>query len=128
MKLVRYFFVGGAAAVVDISLFILFAILLKFNYLVVGSVGFILATFVNYRLSVRYVFSSGSRFDKMQEIIAVYMISALGLIFHQLALYTAVQMFNMELMLSKINATALVFLWNYYIRHCYVFASNKIRE
>jgi putative flippase GtrA len=125
MKLIKYFFVGGAAAFVDISLFALFAKLLQFNYLIVGSLGFILATLINYRLSICYVFNSGIRFDKKQELLAVYTVSALGLLMHQLALYTAVQILNMELMVSKINATGLVFLWNFSIRNFFVFAVKK---
>ena len=42
----------------------LFAKLLGYNYLVVGCAGFILATAVNYFLSIRFVFRSGARFSK----------------------------------------------------------------
>jgi putative flippase GtrA len=127
MKLFKYFFVGGVAALVDISIFALFAKILQFNYLLIGAFGFILATFVNYILSVRYVFSSGIRFNnKQQELIAVYMVSAMGLLIHQVALYSAVNLLNLELMLAKINATGIVFLWNFSIRHFFVFSAKKI--
>ena len=44
----------------------LFAKLLGYNYLVVGCAGFILATAVNYFLSIRFVFRSGARFSKKE--------------------------------------------------------------
>ena len=42
----------------------LFAKLLGYNYLVVGCAGFVLATAVNYFLSIRFGFRSGARFSK----------------------------------------------------------------
>lgn len=127
MKLVKYFFIGGIAAIIDISIFVLFVKLFNFNYLVVGAVGFIIATFINYILSVRYVFSSGIRFNRKEhELIAVYMVSALGLLIHQVALYSGVNILNFELMLAKINATGMVFFWNFLIRHLFVFSPKKI--
>ena len=53
MKIVKYFFVGGLAAVVDIGLFYLGAGVAGWNYLIVGTVSFTIATLVNYVISVR---------------------------------------------------------------------------
>src|SRR2546425_149855 len=44
MRLVRYFFVGSAAALVDIGLFAVFARLLGYNYLIVAACTFGVAT------------------------------------------------------------------------------------
>ena len=51
MRLVRYLFVGSAAALVDIGLFTVFARVLGYNYLIVAACTFIVATGVNYGLS-----------------------------------------------------------------------------
>lgn len=50
------------AAVVDLSLFFLFACLLGFNYLLVGAGAFTMAAIFNNLSSIRYVFVSGARF------------------------------------------------------------------
>jgi putative flippase GtrA len=121
VKIIRYFFVGGVAACVDIGFFLLFAKILGFNYLLVASIGFILATLVNYVLSVRYVFDSGVRFSRKREFALIYAVSALGLLFNLAALYLLVDIARAELMLSKIIATATVFFWNYLARKHYVF-------
>ena len=125
MKVVRYFFVGGVAAVVDISIFFVFAKLLGFNYLIIGACGFLIATFVNYALSIRYVFESGVRFDKKYEVMFVYVVSTLGLAWHQAVLYLCVDVVNAELMLSKLTATGTVFFWNYLSRRYWIFQESR---
>lgn len=121
MKIVKYFFVGGAAAVVDISLFIIFAKFLAYNYLLVGAVTFLVATFVNYILSIKFVFQSGQKYKKQKEILLVYLVSAFGLAFNLVILYVCHDLLIVEVTLSKLIATALVFFWNYLIRKYFIF-------
>ena len=125
MKIVRYFFVGGVAASVDIGLFFLFAKVLGYNYLVVGSVGFILATAVNYFLSIRFVFRTGTRFTKKTEVVFIYVVSLIGLGLNQMILFVLVEQVGAELMLSKLVATSGVFLWNFSARNFVVFRDKK---
>lgn len=121
MRIVRYFFVGGAAAAVDLSLFVLFAKQLGFNYLAVGAFSFVVATFANYVLSIRHVFDSGVRFSKHQEVGLVFVVSAMGLIANLMVLYANVEKLGLDLLVSKIVATGTVFLWNYAARAHFVF-------
>ena len=123
MKIFRYFIIGGVAATVDIGFFFVFAKLAGLNYLVVAPVGFVLATLVNYELSVRHVFRSGIRFSRGREIVMIYVISTVGLLINQAILYGLVDLVGAELMLSKLMATASVFFWNYCARNNYLFAS-----
>lgn len=123
MKIFRYFIIGGVAASIDIGFFFVFAKLAGFNYLVVAPVGFVLATWVNYELSVRHVFRSGARFSRGREIVMIYVISTVGLLINQAILYGLVDLVGAELMLSKLTATATVFFWNYCARNNYLFAS-----
>jgi len=121
MKIVKYFFVGGVAAVVDISLFTVFAKFLAYNYLLVGAITFLIATLVNYILSIKFVFKSGKKHKKQKEILLVYLVSAFGLAFNLVILYICYDIINMELIVSKLIATALVFFWNYFIRKYFIF-------
>jgi len=122
MPVVRYFFVGGVAAFVDITVFIVLINLAGLHYLWAGAVGFTIATWVNYELSVRHVFASGARFSRRAELTAVYVVSGLGLIWHQLVLYVAVDAAGLNVYLAKICAIGLVFFWNYLSRKHFVFA------
>lgn len=121
MRIVRYFFVGAVAAAVDIGLFAVLVHGFGFDYLAVGAVTFILATSVNYALSVRVVFRSGVRFSRRQEIALVFAVSALGLALNQLVLYVGVTRFALPPVLAKVMATAAVFFWNYGARAHFVF-------
>ena len=128
MRILRYFVVGGVAATVDIGFFFLFAKLAGFNYLVVAPLGFVLATWVNYQLSIRHVFRSGARFSRGREIVLVYAVSAIGLLINQAVLYVLVDRVGAELMLAKFTATVTVFFWNYAMRNNYVFAQSPRRN
>ena len=117
----RYFVVGGIAFCFDITFFFIFAKLLGYNYLVIATIGFVFAVLINYFLSVRFVFKSGVRFSKAQELALVYLVSAIGLGLHLLILYVAVDLLGIELMLSKLGATGAVFMWNFLSRNYFVF-------
>ena len=125
LKIVRYFFVGGAAAVVDIGLFFLLAKLLGYNYLVVGCIGFTIATALNYFLSIRFVFRSGARFTRKTELSFIYGVSLVGLALHQMILFVLVERLGAELMLSKVVATGAVFLWNFSVRNFLIFRDKR---
>jgi putative flippase GtrA len=122
--LVRYFFIGGIAALTDLSLFFLGAKILGFPYLTVGACSFVVATYANYILSIRFVFQSGIRFNKQHEILLVFLVSGIGLLIHQIALYTGIEAFSLPLMLAKISATGIVFLWNFWARRRFIFSDQ----
>ncbi|MEJ8566134.1 GtrA family protein [Elongatibacter sediminis] len=123
MKIVRYALVGGTAAVVDFLIFAVFAKLLGYPYLLVGALGFILATALNYFLSIRFVFTSGVRFSLRQEFGLVFLISGVGLALHQAVLYAGIGLLGWEMLLVKVLATGSVFFWNFGARAGYVFRS-----
>lgn len=117
----KYIGVGSIAALVDISIFTVFAKLLGFNYLIVALVSFAIATLVNYFLSIKYVFKSGARYTKSTEIFAVYIVSFFALLINEIILYVLIDLLFIEMIFSKIMATGIVFSWNYLIRKNYIF-------
>jgi len=123
--LARYFFVGGAAAVVDIGLFWLFAKHLGMPYIPVGTATFVLATLVNYWLSIRFVFVSGQRLRRRWEVAMVFVVSGAGLVFNSAILWLAVEKLRFELMVAKLAATGVVFFWNYFARRVLIFGALR---
>ena len=121
----RYFVVGGVAACVDVGLFMLFARFLGLPYQPVAAATFVLATLVNYLLSVRFVFVSGVRFGRKSEIVLVYAVSAVGLGLNALMLWAGVEAAHASLLASKLAATATVFFWNYFARRHFVFGAAR---
>jgi putative flippase GtrA len=124
MKLVRYFFVGGSAAVVDISIFSIAIKIFHLDWFYVALISFIIATAVNYVLSIRYVFESGIRFERHAEISLVYMVSSVGLVLNQLVLWHLIETAGLDEVLSKLIATSVVFVWNYNARSRFVFRNR----
>lgn len=125
-NLFRYLAVGGIAAVVDLSVFGLFALYLEYNYLLVAGVGFLLATAVNYQLCVRFIYSSGMRFSGNTEVFSVYVASGIGLGLHEIAIYLIHENLAVPLFWSKVLAIGIIFLWNFGIRNFYVFAAPAV--
>lgn len=127
-NLMRYLAVGGTAAVVDLSIFWVFAIYHGVDYLLVAGLGFLLATAVNYHLCVRFIYISGQRFSRSTELFSVYFVSGIGLALHEVAIYLIHEHLAVPLLESKVLAIGLVFVWNFGIRNFYVFAAPESRE
>ena len=121
MHLIKYFFVGAIAAVIDISLFSIFAGYFGWPWLPVSIATFSLATLLNYFLSIGFVFKSGSRYKKHVEIVGVFLVSGLALALNQLVLYLLIELLGWHLIISKILATISVFFWNYLGRSRIIF-------
>ncbi len=126
IRFIKYFFVGGIAALID---WVLFFILIKgfhIPWYFSAIISFTFATLANYVLSINHVFESGVRFQKKQEMALVFLVSLVGLGINQAILWLLISVAKTHLLLSKISATGVVFLWNYMIRHKFVFKETSL--
>ena len=121
MKILRYFFVGSISAVIDISLFAIFASYFKFPWAIVSIITFIIATLANYFLSIIFVFKSGLKYKKHHEIIGVFLIGTIALLLNQIFLYLFIEKMNIHLIIAKCLTTSMLFLWNYFGRKKFIF-------
>ena len=121
MQIIKYFFVGGASAIVDLVLFVIFAKAIGYNYLIVACVTFFIATGFNYIASVKYVFKSAVKHTKNKEIFLVYVVSIIGLSINLIVLYIMVDIMMISMIVGKILASGSVFFWNYSSRKYYIF-------
>ena len=120
IKLAKYFLTGMAAAAVDFAIFAALVKLAAWPWYLAATVSFLIATLVNYAISVRHVFTSGVRFRKRDEIALTFLVSAIGLGINQLVMYLLIGQ-GIAVLLAKVGATGVVFLWNYSARHRFVF-------
>jgi len=125
VKIVRYFAVGAIAAGVDFVLFAIFVKQFGLHWFVAGLGSFVVATAVNYVLSIRHVFQSGVRFGRRQEILYVFLISGVGLTINQLTLYLCIELQGIDELVAKVFATGAAFMWNYLMRRYVVFAESR---
>ncbi|MCK5146696.1 GtrA family protein [bacterium] len=123
--IIAYLFVGGIAALTDLVIFFIFAKQLGFNYIIISIVGFLIATLVNYLLSIKIVFNSGSRFAKSKEIVIIYLVSSIALVVHISVLHILIHSVNCEKMLSKIAAIISAFIFNFLLRKYFVFKKKS---
>jgi putative flippase GtrA len=84
-------------------------------------VSFTLINLVHYALSIHFVFESGTRFGKHQEILLTFLTSVVGLLVNQLALYVLVSFLGLDVLIAKIGAIGTTFFWNYLVRQNFIF-------
>ena len=124
MKLIRYFFVGGTAALVDFGVFVGLVKLAGLGWFWSALISFVLATAVNYVLSVRHVFESGVRFSRHHEVLLVFLVSGIGLAINQAVLFLLIDQNGLNVLIAKILATGVVFVWNFLARSRFVFSDR----
>jgi len=119
MQFLRYFFVGGSSAVVDL---IVFTALLTY-----GSVHYVPAAFIaymcglawNHFLCIIWVFES--KHQRMRELLTIFAIAIGGLLWTWLILYICIEHIGIDEVISKMISQILVLFWNFSMRKFYVF-------
>ncbi len=125
LKLARYFFAGGAAAAIDFAIFFFAVKGLGYPWFSVAIFSFVVATVVNYLLSIRFVFESRVRFRRREEVALVFLVSAVAMALNQAILWLAIDLLTLNLLLSKVAATGTVFLFNFGCRHYFIFSRRS---
>lgn len=119
-RAVKYVLTGGIAAAIDFAIFAALTRWAGWWWFEAGCVSFVVATIVNYIISIRHVFESGVRFRKEQEIALVFLISAVGLALNQTVLFFLIRG-GIAILLAKLGATGAALFWNYAARRGFVF-------
>lgn len=116
-----YFIVGGIATVTE---WILFFLLDKVavHYTLATIIAYALSTFVNW-LSGRILVFKESRQPFWKEISEVYLAALVGLLLNLLIMWVAVDLIDLQEMISKIAATAIVFSYSFLVRKLLIYKS-----
>lgn len=126
LQFIRYFFVGGVAAVVNIGLLFVFSDIFKINYIIANIFSFTCGLVVNYLLSKKLVFKTDS-INVIFEFIVYAVIGVLGLIIDTVLLWLFTSRFKIYYMISKIISTVLTFIWNFVSRKLFYLVYEKKR-
>ena len=117
-RFLSYVIVGGSAAIVEWVTFYIAKKFFDFNIATV--IAFILATTFNYFMGLVLTFKNNEH--KKSDILAVFIVSAIGLVLNILFMNLFINAFHMKLeMLAKIISTGLVFVWNYLSRRLFIY-------
>ena len=114
-----YLVVGGIATATE---WLVFFLLDKcyLHYAVATVIAYIVSTFVNWLAGRLLVFKQSEQ-KFLKEIVSVYLASIVGLLGNLLLMWIAVDLLSANEMLSKVNATGIVFLYNFLVRKFWIY-------
>lgn len=120
IQLMRYFFVGGTAFVVDFAFLAIFTEWCHLSYILSACLSFIAGLSVNYFLSIRWVFMRTDDADALFDFILFAVIGVLGLGLNTLIMWFSTEILGVHYLISKLASTAIVFFWNFLARRAVV--------
>lgn len=115
-QIIRFGTVGFLCFFLDYSVLLGLTELCGINYLLSSAFSFTFSTFVNYLLSMRFVFETNKGRNRFKEFIFYLILSAVGLCINQLVLWISVEKLNIIYQISKLGATAIVMVYNFISR------------
>ena len=120
-QFIGYLWVGGFAAIIDFGL--LFSLVkIDVNYLVANTIAFLSANIFNFLAGHYIVFNKRSRLKNfLNTYLAVLGISVGGLIINDFTLFVSVEILSSPLILGKVFATIIAFLWNFGARKKWIY-------
>ena len=124
-----YFCVGGIAALVEWIMFFLFSSCCRIEYRLATVLAFIFSTAANWILGRIMTFRNSTKYEgkRLREVILVFAVSAIGLLFNLALMFLFVEVFHLDstmlMTMSKIMATGIVFIWNFLIRKLLIYRS-----
>lgn len=129
IQLIRYFFVGGTAFIVDFGLLASLTEFAMMPYQLSACIGFLGGLTVNYFLSIIWVF--GSKADTPNSRLAEFFIFALigiiGLGLNALILWVFTELLMFHYLASKIISAIIVFAWNFLARRSFINEFNILK-
>lgn len=121
VQLFRYVFVGGLSFIVDYSVLYILTDLCGWYYLISATAAFIAGLFVNYFISIRWVFLDSKLQNKAVEFSLYGIIGVIGLILTNLLMFLFTDLLNIHYMGSKLVTAAIVLIWNFVGRRFILF-------
>ena len=125
-QFISYFGVGGVAALVEWGSFFLLEYLFNLPYLLATALAFLVSTTTNWFLGRVFTFrESAYRNKRIREVILVFAVSAIGLLFNLALMYLFVTVMRMDTntlkTIAKVLATGIVFMWNFLARKLWIY-------
>lgn len=126
VQLFRYAFVGGIAFAADFFLLFLLTDKLHVYYLLSATTSFIIGLFVNYVLSVLWVFQARTFKNKWIEFLLFGIIGVIGLSMNDFFIWLFTEVVGFYYLKSKIISAVFVFFWNFIARKLTLFNAKPL--
>ncbi len=123
-QLVKYFIIGGLAAVTNLSMFYVLAYILNLYYLVSAAIGFVSGAVLNYTLNRKYTFKNTYR-NKTKQFTVFLIVASTSLIWNELLIYFFVEYIALSKMIAAVLSVGIVFLWSFAMHKIITFGMMK---
>ena len=117
----RYVIVGGVAFLADFTTLYILTENFHVYYLVSAACAFIFGLFINYFLSILWVFDKRSLENRMAEFFIFAVIGLVGLGLNEGFMWLFTGLIGLYFMYSKLISTFFVLLWNFSARKLILF-------
>jgi len=122
----RYFLFGAIPTIVDIGLLWLLRTCFGEELLLLWTgIAFVIATFICYYFSIKFVFNSRNVSSKTVEITVFFIVRACGLGWTELLMWLFAQHWGMHYLLAKFIIVLIVFIWNFAMNKVLLFRNKK---
>jgi putative flippase GtrA len=128
IQLFRSVLSGAIAFAVDFSALYILTEFFGIYYLVSAIFAFILGVTTIYILSITFVFSKRSVENRWFEFAIFVFIGIVGLASNQFFLWYFTERVHLYYLYSKVVATAIVFLWNFFSRKIILFRKSALKH
>ena len=121
-QMIRYALAGSGAFVVDLTLLVALTEVAGLHYLLSAAVGFAGGVTISYAFSIAWVFHKRSFAAQWAELAIFIGISVIGLALNEAIIWAVTEQGGLHYLLSKMVATAAVFVWNFFAKKTILFS------
>lgn len=119
-QIFKFGVVGGIAFVIDYGIMVIAKELLDFSVLVSAALGFIISVIFNYIASIKWVFDVNKEKDEKKNFILFIVFSIIGLVLTEIIMWFGTDIININYLIVKIIATAIVMVFNFITRKMFL--------
>lgn len=115
-QIIKFVIVGMLAFLIDYGIMVVLMDIFSVYYLFASTISFFISVIFNYICSMKFVFLGNKNGSKKKEFILFIVLSVLGLMINQIAMFVFVEKLSIIVKISKIFATGIVMIWNFVTR------------
>ncbi len=121
VQLARFVVAGGLTASLDFFLYWIFVSVMDWHYILSVTISFIIASSLNYLISIYWVFFNGKYKNQMLEYLIFIIFTFLGLLLNYLILFVGVDFLKLNSLVVRLGAIILVTVFNFLTKKFIVF-------
>lgn len=119
-QIFKFGVVGGVAFVIDYGIMVISKELLGFSVLISAALGFTISVIFNYIASIKWVFDVNKEKDEKKNFILFIVFSIIGLVLTEIIMWFGTDIININYLIVKIIATAIVMVFNFITRKMFL--------